>query len=241
MKKEVILIPMPDVLMISNQLIQLLNHPSVVTLLLVIGLIGITVELLHPGLGAPGVIGFFSFALYFYGQLEAGYGSWLSPTLFILAVFLLVIEMVISGAGIFGISGVILLFYSVVSAAPNLAVGMISLSIGIFITILVLWILVKFFGMKLMWNRFVLISEQKNEEGYRSSENRKELLGQIGLTVTPLRPSGIAQFGDRREDVVSEGELIPINVEVIVIEVEGTRVVVRRVENEDKKLVKSGE
>lgn len=225
---------MQDVLLTANQWIQLLTHPSVVTLILVIGLVGLAIELLHPGLGAPGVMGFFSFALYFYGQLAAGYGSWISPLLFLVAVLLLVLEMVISGAGIFGISGIILLFYSVVSAASSIAVGMISLSIGIFITIFVLWVLVKFFGMKLMWNRFVLVSEQKNEEGYRSSESRKELLGQIGVTVTPLRPAGIVQFGERREDVVSEGEMIPSNVKVIVIQVEGSRVVVRQVEDENK-------
>lgn len=210
-----------------------LTHPYIITILLVIGLIGIAVEFSHPGLGAPGIIGFLAFALYFYGQIEAGHSSWLPPILFVFAVLMFIIEMIVPGTGIFGISGVILLFYSVVSAASNLAIGLTSLAIGIFITILVIWILVKFFGMKLMWNRLVLISEQKNEEGYRSSEDRKELLGQIGITVTPLRPSGIALFGDRREDVVTEGEMIPANVKVIVTHVEGSRVVVRRYSEEE--------
>lgn len=212
-----------------------LTHPFIITILLAIGLIGIAVEFSHPGLGASGIIGILAFALYFYGQIEAGHSGWLPPILFAIAVLMLIIEMIVPGAGIFGISGVILLFYSVVSAASDLTVGMTSLAIGIIITILVIWILVKFFGMKLMWNRLVLISEQKNEEGYRSSEDRKELLGQVGITVTPLRPSGIALFGDRREDVVTEGEMIPANVKVIVTYVEGSRVVVRRFSEEENK------
>lgn len=228
-------------LVISEQILHFFTNPFIVTLLLVIGLIGIAIEFSHPGIGVPGVIGFLAFALYFYAQLEAGYGNWLSPTLFVLAIFLLIVEFFVPGAGIFGVSGIVLIIYSVVSAASNVVTGILSLAVAIGVTILVLWILIRFFGMKLMWKRIILTSEQKNEEGYRSSENREELLGKIGKTITPLRPAGIAQFGDRREDVVSEGELIPANVKVIVIQVEGSRVVVRRVNEEEHNSEKSGE
>lgn len=213
----------------SEQWVYWLNEPYVLTLLIIIGLIGITIELVHPGFVAPGIIGILAFGIYFYVQMEAGSATWLSPVLFMIALVLLIIEMIIPGFGLFGIGGVLLLFYAVIAAASTTTAGIVSLAIGLLSVVLVIWVLVKFFGMKMMWNRVILVSEQTNEEGYRSSEDRKDLLGQTGVTITPLRPAGIVQFGDRREDVVSEREMIPENVEVIVILVEGARVVVRQV------------
>jgi len=57
----------------------------------------------------------------------------------------------------------------------------------------------------------------------------EKLLNQTGRSVTPLRPGGIAQFGLERVDVVSEGEPVEIDQPVLVIGVEGHRVVVRPV------------
>jgi membrane-bound serine protease (ClpP class) len=56
------------------------------------------------------------------------------------------------------------------------------------------------------------------------------LLGAIGTALTDLRPAGTAQFGDRRVDVVTSGEFIDRGQSIRVIEVEGPRVVVRRLE-----------
>jgi membrane-bound serine protease (ClpP class) len=42
-----------------------------------------------------------------------------------------------------------------------------------------------------------------------------------------LRPAGIAQFGERKVDVVTEGEYLPAGTWIKVIRVDGTRVIVR--------------
>jgi membrane-bound serine protease (ClpP class) len=55
------------------------------------------------------------------------------------------------------------------------------------------------------------------------------LMGETGNTVSILRPSGKAQFGDRMVDVVSEGPFIDPGRPIQVIEVNGNRVVVREV------------
>jgi membrane-bound serine protease (ClpP class) len=44
---------------------ELATNPYIMTLLFTIGLIGIGVEMLHPGLGIPGMIGLGAFAFYF--------------------------------------------------------------------------------------------------------------------------------------------------------------------------------
>ena len=58
-----------------------------------------------------------------------------------------------------------------------------------------------------------------------------ELVGQEGVARTDLRPSGSAQIGQRRYNVVSEGDFISPGTKVRVIEVRGNRIVVEAVEN----------
>jgi membrane-bound serine protease (ClpP class) len=52
-------------------------------------------------------------------------------------------------------------------------------------------------------------------------------LGAVGTTLSPLRPSGSAEFEGRVVDVVSEGELVTSGVRVRVVAVEGPTVLVR--------------
>lgn len=55
------------------------------------------------------------------------------------------------------------------------------------------------------------------------------LVGAQGKAVTTLRPAGSALFGNNKVDVVTEGEFLPAGTLVQVLNVDGTRVVVRRV------------
>jgi membrane-bound serine protease (ClpP class) len=52
-------------------------------------------------------------------------------------------------------------------------------------------------------------------------------VGDIGRTLTSLRPAGKAQINGRRVDVIAHGELIDPDNEVEVVEISGGRVVVR--------------
>ena len=67
---------------------------------------------------------------------------------------------------------------------------------------------------------------------------KPELVGLPGVAFTQLRPSGTALIQGRRVDVVTEGALIEKGAAVRVVAVEGMRVVVRAVaENESKDTV----
>jgi len=57
-------------------------------------------------------------------------------------------------------------------------------------------------------------------------EDYKTLTGKNGRTVTPLRPSGIAEIKGERYSVVSEGELIEDDTEIVVVEIQGNSIVV---------------
>ena len=78
------------------------------------------------------------------------------------------------------------------------------------------------------WQRLVLETETDKASGYESTPiGFTELLAQKGVALTPLRPSGRAQFGDRVVDVVTEGDFINPGSRVEVMQVHGNRVVVQ--------------
>ena len=55
------------------------------------------------------------------------------------------------------------------------------------------------------------------------------LLGKEGLTISPLRPAGLAEIDGERVDVVADGEFLEEGVTIRVAEVEGNRVMVEAV------------
>src|SRR5699024_5652776 len=82
---------------------------------------------------------------------------------------------------------------------------------------------------KRFYEKIVLNDRTTTELGYVSSDERTELIGAYGTAVTGMRPAGTMLYGDERIDVVSEGAFIDKDSHVKVINVEGNRVVVRKV------------
>jgi membrane-bound ClpP family serine protease len=59
------------------------------------------------------------------------------------------------------------------------------------------------------------------------------LRGKVGLTVSPLRPSGVAEFDGRRIDVITEGLMVDRGQWVKCVEVRANKVVVRPADKPD--------
>lgn len=53
------------------------------------------------------------------------------------------------------------------------------------------------------------------------------LVGQLGRTVTPLRPTGVVLFEGRRHEAISEGTPVEANTLVRALEIRGGRLIVR--------------
>jgi membrane-bound serine protease (ClpP class) len=54
------------------------------------------------------------------------------------------------------------------------------------------------------------------------------LVGRTGVAVSPLRPAGFARIDGKRVDVVTRGEMLDADCAVVVVAVQGNRVVVAR-------------
>ena len=79
------------------------------------------------------------------------------------------------------------------------------------------------------WKSIVLQAEETSDTGFTSSETSSYLQGKIGVTISPLRPAGVAMFSDERINVVSDGSFIDKNVAVEVVKVESGKVIVKSV------------
>ena len=76
----------------------------------------------------------------------------------------------------------------------------------------------------------ILFSEERSSEGFQTAPDEyKKLLGARGLALSQLRPSGIALVKGKRISVVTEGGFIPADSAVEVVDIQGSRVVVRRI------------
>ncbi|HEU4963155.1 MAG TPA: nodulation protein NfeD [Bacilli bacterium] len=212
----------------SEKVARFLTNPLVIPILLVVGLLGITTELLVTGKIFPGLIGVTSLGLYFFGHMVAGFAGWESVILFAAGIILLVAEIFVTGFGILGGLGVLAMGSGIVIAAYDTTYGLKVLAIAIVLSIVVGIILFKYFGHLGLWNRLILNERQDKTAGYTPTRNLRHMLYQNGKTVTPLRPAGTATFNGQRFDVVSTGEFLPIGTDVQIVLIEGTRIVVRR-------------
>lgn len=211
----------------AEKLARFITNPIVVTLLLSIGCLGLVLELFSPGFGFPGLIGLSSFGLFFFGHTVAGLAGYESVVLFVIGLALLVAELFVPG-GIVGVIGGALMIISILFAGESVVHMAYSILIAVFIGIIGMVIVMKFFGKNLhFFNKLILRDATTTEEGYVSNVNRIDLLGKIGDTITPLRPAGTIIVGNERIDAVSEGSYVKANQKVEVIHVEGSRIIVR--------------
>jgi membrane-bound serine protease (ClpP class) len=82
--------------------------------------------------------------------------------------------------------------------------------------------------------QLVLATNMRADLGYASPPaHDRSYLGQSGTALSPLRPAGIADIGGDRVDVVSDGGFIEPGRRIHVTHVDGNRVVVRQVPEQE--------
>ncbi len=224
-----------------------LRQPHISILLVIVGISGLVLELKAPGLILPGVVAAICFVLFFWAQTQLG-GQliYLAIMLFLLGLALLGIEIfLLPGFGVAGVSGILLILAGLVLAgldkAPEsssdwadlvkqmLRYGLTMAGAGV-----LAFILSRFLPHIPYANRLMLVPPEDQVDAESASalpgvDLATSLLGQVGRTESMLRPSGLAKIGDLYVDVVTEGDFIPAGTSIQVVEVERTRIVVKRV------------
>ena len=169
------------------------------------------------------------FGLYFGGNILAGNSNWTSLVLFITGFILLVVEGIVPGFGLPGISGIIFVIIGTILAMDSLKLGLLSLSTAIIITAAVTIILVKRGFKSSLFTSIILNAKHDGDKGYLSRESMDEYLSKQGITLSEMRPSGFIDIGGHKLDALSMDGFIPRNVPVVVSKVEGSKIFVRRI------------
>ncbi|MEC1117359.1 nodulation protein NfeD [Bacillus safensis] len=218
-----------DEVSFAEKVARFLTHPIVIPILLSIASLGLVVELYSPGFGVPGTMGVTALLLFFYGHLVAGFAGYETLFLFLAGIALIILELFLPG-GIVGVIGLICVVVSLFLAAGSFTEMAISILIATAVSTIAVILLTKVLGKRMkFFKKFILTDSTNKESGYVSNETREDLVGQIAVTATALRPSGTIVLGDERIDVVSEGAFIDKDEQVKIVKAEGSRIVVRKV------------
>ncbi len=234
-----------------DSLVTILTDPYVSWLLLFVGAFMLVIELKLPGIGLPAIISALAFLLFFWSHYLSGTADQLEIILFLIGLVSLAVEIfVFPGFGIFGMSGILLMLCSIVLASHTFiwptqdyeyqelghtllqVMGMLFAVGGCAV------VLARYFPSLPFFNRLVLKPEPWTRveaedslgrpvvEGY---ESLAILVGETGRTTSPLRPTGKAQFGGLLIDVTADRAFVETDSLVEVIDVQGPRVIVKRV------------
>ena len=221
----------------AEQLVRLLTHPVLSSLLISIGMVGILVELRTPGFGLAGAVGIGSLALFFYGHWLVQLAAWEELLLAALGLVLLAVEIfVIPGFGVVGALGILALLggltLSLVGAGATTEVLMAAVSrivMALVVALLAGLLLLRFFPRLPFARKLVLEADLGSGPAHGSApETDQRWLGKRGRASSVLRPAGIAEFDHERVDVVADGVMIDAEEAIEVIRVDGNRIVVRR-------------
>jgi membrane-bound ClpP family serine protease len=143
-------------------------------------------------------------------------------------VLVVIVEFVVPSAGLLAVLAASLIGYSIylvfTGISSSAGMAFIAVDIVAFPAVLML-------GLKLLAKSPVTLKTKLSRaDGYSSQpEELSAYLGKTGTAVTDLRPAGTALIENQRVDVVSRGEYIEKGASIVVLTIDGNRVVVKKV------------
>lgn len=223
----------------AEDIVRFLSNPIISSLLIMLGILGLLTEIKTPGWGLAGTIGLISLALFFGTSYILQLANIWEILIFIVGLVLLLIEIFyIPGFGLLGILGIILMigsiFFGLIGDFPvisenEISNALVQLAFSLVGSIVFLFILWRFLPGVPIWGRLVLSTSENQTEGFISNPDFSHLLGKRGKALTQLRPAGIALIENKRYDVLTEGEFISKDEDVEVVEVTGSKIVVKKI------------
>jgi len=143
--------------------------------------------------------------------------------LLILGFGLILIEFFVTPGFIVGVIGVLCIVYALYFGYAELALWKahifltVTLLLGLFLTI-------KLFTGN-TYSRFAI---KETIEGRVNERDKLNLnLGDVGTTLSALRPSGNAMFGNVRCEVTTEGDFVYSNTQIEIIKIEKDKITVK--------------
>jgi membrane-bound serine protease (ClpP class) len=232
----------------SERMVAFLTTPTVLGILMTIGMLCIYMEISSPGFGIPGAIGIACFALLFGSRFLVGLANWWEIAMFLLGIVLLGVEVFVTpGFGVAGIGGILCMLIALVAMlVPNapdelpipqvemdwtlLEHGVLTLFASILLAIFGAALLARHLHRVPVAGKLILTGPKIEPEASGPSTEDAPIRhirpGDIGVVHNICRPVGVVRFGEDLVDAVTDGQFIPAGKSVKVLKNEGNRVLV---------------
>lgn len=233
----------------SEQMVRAVNHPTVMGILVTVALLGLYVEFGSPGLGLPGLAAAICFVVLIGSKYLVGLANWIEIAVFVLGILLLLIEVfVIPGFGIAGIAGILcmvvgafgMLLRNDVGPIPwpqdpmdwqGLKQGSQGILIGVIGFIVLAILVTKYLPQISFMSGLILVpkalAQDRSQSKGSSAKTHDLTVGDIGVVVTQLHPTGRVRFGQQLKDCVTQGDLVEPETCVEIMSIHGNRIVVK--------------
>ncbi|MDQ5977240.1 MAG: hypothetical protein QG602_212, partial [Verrucomicrobiota bacterium] len=207
----------------SEKLAQYLNAISPV--LMGLGMLALFIEFKTPGFGIFGIAGITLLAVVFLGNYVAGFSGHEPILLFAIGLILVALELIFfPGVAIVAVSGLALMLGSMVWAMADLWPGepisvawsgdafvrpLQNVGLGLALAVLLGVALLRYLPKGWVWDKMIVHTAvagaaQVAGGAPEARERILSLVGQTGVAVTMLRPSGQVEIGGRRYEAKVE-------------------------------------
>lgn len=214
-----------------------LTNPIAQGLLVVVFIVCLFLEMASPGISIPGIISMVALVALLAPAFLVGMAAWWEITMIVLGVALIGVEIfVLPGFGFFGVIGILMLFGGFVATFVNqgsvfpdgpgtgsgaLTTALTTIILAVATSGLAIWFISRHIRSIPVFSRLVLTGtggENGTDDdllrAMAAAVTATPAIGEVGRTMTPLRPVGTAMFGDRVVEVHAEEGFIAAGVRV---------------------------
>ena len=215
-------------------------------LLMLIGIVGIYIEMKTPGFGIPGIIGLVAFGLYFAGGFIAGLSGFEWLVVFVIGLALFILELFfLPGTLFFGITGGLMMLAALVMAMVDVYPGMpglpsfgdlqgplLQVLVALALAVVLMAVLSRYLLKTQYYSQLVSHTASGVTTVARENLEHSARIGEVGVAISTLRPGGKARFKDDILDVITQGQMVPKGKAVRILSFSSHEAVVEPVEED---------
>ncbi|MCM3712873.1 NfeD family protein [Halalkalibacter oceani] len=204
-----------------------LDSASIGFLVVFLGTLFLIGELLVRAKGLFALLGIAIMAMYFSYHLSGEVGFWV-VILYVVGLALIIIDGKVITDGTVALLGIILMIIGLAVPAPTFLYG-VFVSMGFLLGGFGSALFLKVFPSRNLWAKMTLKDRLTGDLGYNSiNESYTSLVGKEGKTLTPFRPTGSIEIDGAQYSATSGGQWIEAGAPIEVVSVDGTRIVVKK-------------
>ncbi len=210
-------------------LLAFLAAPWMQGLLISVIFVALMAEIKSAGFSGGGLVALIAGALLLIGQWQVGLAGWLEAALITGGIFIVLLDIFLIVSGFVALAGLILILGGLFLLLGADTASLYIIAGSLVVALAAFYFLAKYLPSGRLWRRISLTASTDTASGYVSGVDMSHYVGARGRTVTALRPAGTVVIGNDKLDVVTRGEFIPADTEVIVRDVVGMRIIVEKI------------